>query len=287
MLSSSPESLEVVEQPADLVRRCARGTPAKPPEARRERCWSSDEVVPRLDTRRARRELGVRRDDAELRAAARTARCARSRPSPRRTGRGTSRCHSGGAWCGAWRRAEGAGRGRTACPASTDALVADELDRVVGEVLAEVVAVLGRPRRRRPSGCRGRARARTGGSRRRGSRSSGRTRGRAATGRTGRPREISSIGREVPLADRERRVAVRRAGSRRASPRSREMRAAYARDSPCRSSATHRHADRVVVAAGEQAGARRRAERAWCGSSCSARRRPRGGRCSASSMSEP
>ena len=63
------------------------------------------------------------------------------------------------------------------------AQVGEELDRAVGEVGAEVVAGLRRCRARAPRGCRGRATARTGASRRRGSRTSGRSRDRAASSR--------------------------------------------------------------------------------------------------------
>ena len=80
--------------------------------------------------------------------------------------------------------------------------VADELDRLVGEVLREVVALLGRRRRRRSGGCRRRGRDTTGSSRRRGSRRSARSRGRAASGPSTPTGRTSSAGREVPLADR-------------------------------------------------------------------------------------
>ena len=72
--------------------------------------------------------------------------------------------------------------------------VAEELDGLVGEIGAQVIA---RPRRiaaAGPSGCRGTGPARTGASRRRGSRTTGRSPGRAATSRRDAAMLVSSSG---------------------------------------------------------------------------------------------
>ena len=74
------------------------------------------------------------------------------------------------------------------------AAVGDELDRLVDEVLGQVVALLRRPRAARPGGCRRRARGTTGWCRRRGSRRSAGSRVRAASGRTGRRPSPGSLG---------------------------------------------------------------------------------------------
>ncbi len=66
--------------------------------------------------------------------------------------------------------------------------VGDERDRVVGEVLGQVVALLRARAAARPGGCRGPGRDTTGWCRRPGTRRSGRSRGPAATGRRARRR---------------------------------------------------------------------------------------------------
>ncbi len=161
------------------------------------------------------------------------------------------------------------------------AQVAEVLDGAVGQVLAEVVALVERARRLHRVVVVVQRRARTGASRRRGSRTSGRSRGRAASCSRSAAMCVSSSGVRCHLPTAYGRVAVRAqdlgeeavlaAGSRPSS-----------RGSPMARSATRPMPLRVVVAPGEQAGAGRRAQRGGVevGEPDAARRR--GGRCSAS-----
>ena len=104
--------------------------------------------------------------------------------------------------------------------------VLDELDRLVGEVLGEVVALLRRASAGRPGGCRRPGRDTTGSSRRRGTRTSARSRGRVGQLRRVEARFISSSGRGATCrpcrcSSRARRGSPRACRSRAGSCRSR------------------------------------------------------------------
>ena len=166
------------------ARRCGRGTRRTPPAAGRPSAGGSRAGRPTARRPGCAARARCRRGRARAPSGGRTTRRGR-RPSRRRSGRGTSR---------GTRPAPGAGvRGaerevEEERPVGPDRLrVVDEPDRVVDQVLAEVVAVLGALPGARRGGCRRRARGGTGRSRRRGSRRSGRSRAAAATGRTARP----------------------------------------------------------------------------------------------------
>ena len=113
VLSSSTERLEVRRRSRPIWASVWSRNAANASCSRAaSRCWFSGSVVPRLDARVARRELGAGRDEAEPLAGGRTTRRG-PRPSRRRTGRGTSRGTPAapGAARGSRRRR---GRGRTA-----------------------------------------------------------------------------------------------------------------------------------------------------------------------------
>ena len=111
----------------------------------------------------------------------------------------------------------------------------------------------------RRGGCRRRGPGGTGRSRPRGSRRSGRSRAGTATGRTGPAAEQSTVGTGATCRPRTSR-SPRRAAPRRSSRRWCEM---WPRmfGKPVLKFATDAHADGVVVAAGEQRRAGRRAQR--------------------------
>ena len=139
------------------------------------------------------------------------------------------------------------------------AQVAEELDRAVGQVLGEVVAVLDRPRAGGRCGCRSRARERTGASRRRGSRTSGRSP--RASGQVAREAAmlVSSSGDRCHLPDRV-------AGIARGAQDLAQVAVLARRLAPVAGVANGQvgdpaHAAAMMIAPGQQAGAGGRAQR--------------------------
>ena len=158
--------------------------------------------------------------------------------------------------------------------------VLDELERLVGQVHGQVIAVLGLGRADRPDGCRRRGPDATGWSRRPGSRRSARTRARSASCDASRRDASSSVGHRCHLPV----MYVFQPSSPedlRQHPVLRRNRAAGVRE-PDRRLGDARHAVARVVAPGQQARPRRRAQGGGVPLRVAHAAARRSGRCSAS-----
>ena len=137
--------LEEVEQPAELGVGVGEEGGEALHEPGRHRAARRRQVVPGRHPGGPRRELGARGEAAPARAGGRRSPPAR-RPSPGRTGRGSARS-TRGARGGASGRRRCRSRGRTAGRRRPPAGRRAELDGPVGQVGAQVVALLDRARR--------------------------------------------------------------------------------------------------------------------------------------------